>query len=98
MRCTGLMANPLQKLLIMGNHGVMIIGDTVADTFNWLFYFERGAETYIRALQTGQPPWVLPNEIAEKTVCELEGYSEMDTKHLVELKVILDEEGSKYAQ
>ena len=49
----------------MGNHGVMIIGDTVADTFDRLLYFERAAETYIRALQTGQPLRILSDEIAE---------------------------------
>jgi ribulose-5-phosphate 4-epimerase/fuculose-1-phosphate aldolase len=98
VRCASLMADPRQKVLIMGNHGVMIIGETVADTFNRLFYFERAAETYIRALQTGQPLRVLPDDIAEKTARELEEYSELDTKHLTELKAILDEEGSTYAQ
>ena len=97
-RCASLMADSRQKVLIMGNHGVMIIGETVADTFNRLFYFERAAETYIRALQTGQPLRVLPDDIAEKTARELEEYSELDTKHLTELKAILDEEGSTYAQ
>ena len=97
-RYASLMADPRQKVLIMGNHGVMIIGETVADTFNRLFYFERAAETYIRALQTGQPLRVLPDDIAEKTARELEEYSELDTKHLSELKAILDEEGSTYAQ
>ena len=32
----------------MGNHGILVIGDTVADTFNRLYYFERAAETYVR--------------------------------------------------
>lgn len=98
VRCASLMADPRQKVLIMGNHGVMIIGKTVAETFNRLFYFERAAETYIRALQTGQPLRVLPDDIAEKTARELEEYSELDTKHLSELQAILDEEGSTYAQ
>ena len=34
----------------------------------------------------------------KKTARELEEYSELDTKHLAELKAILDEEGSTYAQ
>lgn len=58
----------------MGNHGVLVIGDTVADTFNRLYYFERSAETYIRALQTGQPLRVLSDEVAEKTALELDDY------------------------
>jgi len=83
--------------MIMGNHGVLVLGSTVADTFNRLFYFERAAETYIRALQTGQPLRVLPDEIAAKTAQELDDYPEQADKHLSELKAILDDEGSNYA-
>ncbi len=83
--------------MIMGNHGVLVIGDSVADTFNRLYYFERAAETYIRALQTGQPLRVLSDEIAEKTAQELEEYPEQGDRHMAELKAILDEEGSNYA-
>ena len=36
----------------MGNHGLLILGDSVSDTFNRMYYFERAAETYIKALQT----------------------------------------------
>ena len=96
-RCAGLLTDPKQKVMIMGNHGIMIIGATVAETFNRLYYFERAAETYIRALQTGQPLRVLSDEIAEKTAQELENYPEQDERHLSELKAILDEEGSNYA-
>lgn len=97
-RCAGLLQDPKQKVMIMGNHGIMIIGATVAETFNRLYYFERAAETYIRALQTGQPLRVLSDEIAEKTAQELEDYPEQDERHLSELKSILDEEGSNYAK
>ena len=55
----------------MGNHGVVVIGDTVADTFNRMYYFERAAKTYIHALQTGQPLRVMPHDIAAKTAREL---------------------------
>jgi ribulose-5-phosphate 4-epimerase/fuculose-1-phosphate aldolase len=96
-RCAGLLSDPKQKVMIMGNHGIMIIGSTVAETFNRLYYFERAAETYIRALQTGQPLRVLSDEIAEKTAQELEDYHEQDERHLSELKAILDDEGSNYA-
>ena len=96
-RCAQLFNDPKKKVMIMGNHGVMVIGDTVAETFNRLYYFERAAETYIRALQTGQPLRVLSDEVAEKTAQELEGYPEQDARHLAELKAILDEEGDKYA-
>lgn len=96
-RCAALFTNPKQRVMIMGNHGVLVIGNTVAETFNRMYYFERAAETYIRALQTGQALRVLPDDIAEKTAQELESYPEQDARHLAELKAILDSEASDYA-
>jgi len=97
-RCAQLFDDPKKKVMIMGNHGIMIIGDTVADTFNRMFYFERACMTYLLALQTGKPLRVLSDEVAEKTAQELESYPEQDARHLAELKAILDEEGSSYAK
>ncbi len=96
-RCASMLKNPKVKTMIMGNHGVLVIGRSVADTFNQLYYFERAAETYIRALQTGQPLRVLSDAIAEKTAREWEDYPDSATAHLNELKAILYAEGSDYA-
>jgi ribulose-5-phosphate 4-epimerase/fuculose-1-phosphate aldolase len=96
-RCATLLADPRITTMIMGNHGVLIIGATVADTFNRLTYFERAAETYIRALQTGQALRVLPDAIAEKTALEWEAYPGFAEAHLREIKALLDEESPNYA-
>ncbi|MCZ7676465.1 MAG: class II aldolase and adducin N-terminal domain-containing protein [Roseovarius sp.] len=96
-RCAGMLADPARKVMIMGNHGILVMGDSVADTFNRMYYFERAAETYIRALQTGRPLRVLSDEIAEKTAREIEAYPDQAERHLAELKAILDGEGSDYA-
>jgi len=96
-RCAQLLDDPKKKVMIMGNHGIMIVGDTVADTFNRLYYFERACMTYIMALQTGRPLRVIPDDIAEKTAQELDGYPEQNARHLSELKAVLDDEGSNYA-
>lgn len=96
-RCAALFADPHKKVMVMGNHGVLVIGATVAETFNRMYYFERAAETYIRALQTGLPLRVLDDAIAEKVAIETENYAGFDVNHLNELKAILDEDGSNYA-
>ncbi len=96
-RCASLLSDPEKQVMIMGNHGVLVIGDTVADTFNRLYYFERACETYILALQTGQPLRVLPHDIALKTSQEANDYPGQAERHLNELKAILDTEGSDYA-
>jgi len=97
MRCAGMLQDPKIKVMIMGNHGVLVLGNNVADTFNRLYYFERAAETYIRALQTGQPLRELPHDIAAKTANELDDYPDQTESHFSELKAILDDEGSNYS-
>ena len=97
-RCCQQLSDPNKKVLIMCHHGVMVIGEDVADAFNRLFYFERAAETYIKALWTGQPLNVLSDEVAEKTAMELEDYPGQAERHFAELKAILDREEPDYAQ
>jgi ribulose-5-phosphate 4-epimerase/fuculose-1-phosphate aldolase len=96
-RCAAMLSDPSKKVMIMGNHGVLVLGDSVADAFNRLYYFERAAETYIRALQTGQPLRLIPHEIAEKTALELEDYPGQAGAHLRGIRGILDHENSDYA-
>lgn len=97
-RCVGLFSDPSKRVMIMGNHGVLVIGSGVADAFNRLYYFERAAATYIKALQTGRELRVLSHEIAEKTAREMEDYPGQAERHLSELRAILDQEGDDYAE
>jgi ribulose-5-phosphate 4-epimerase/fuculose-1-phosphate aldolase len=97
-RCAALLADPRVMVMIMGNHGVLVIGRTVAEAFNRLTFFERAAETYIRALQTGRPLRLLPEAVAEKTAREWEDYPGYAEAHLREVRAILDAEGSDYAR
>ena len=96
-RCAQLLQDPKKTIMIMGNHGIMVIGKSVAETFNRMYYFERAAETYIRALQTGQKLRILSDTIAEKTASEVDQYPEQSDRHLAELKEILDSEHSDYS-
>ena len=95
-RCARLLHDPKKRVMIMGNHGLLVVGASVAETFNRLYYFERAAGTYIQALQTGRELRVLSDEVAEKTAQQLEAYPEQDERHFAELKAILDNEGSDY--
>ena len=97
-RCAELLSDPRTKVLIMGNHGVMVIGRTVAEAFERLYYFERAVAVYINALQTGRPLRILSDEIAAKTLKEIEEYPDDSAAiHLSELRKLLDGEGSDYA-
>ena len=95
-RCAAMLDQPSKKVMIMGNHGVLVIGANIADAFNRFYYFERAAETYIKALWTQKPLRILSDIIAEKTASELENYPDQSMIFFDELKAILDEEDPSY--
>ncbi|PZQ95427.1 MAG: hypothetical protein DI533_19100 [Cereibacter sphaeroides] len=95
-RCAAMLKDPNVQVMIMGSHGVLVLGQSVADAFNRLYYFERAAETYIRALQTGRKLRQLSHEIATSVAIEMNDYPEMADRHLADLKAILDEEEPNY--
>ncbi len=94
-RCCKKLQDPATMILLMGNHGIMAIGESVAQTFDRMYYFERACETYVKALWTGQEMRVLSDEIAEKTAWEIENYPN-NAAHLRELREILDREEPEY--
>ena len=95
-RCSRLFDDPRKKVMVMGNHGVLVIGDGVADAFNRLYYFERAAETLVTAYMTGRPLRVLSDEVAEKTAQELDDYPDSAQRHFADCKEILDREEPDY--
>ena len=96
-RCARQFTDPKAKVMVMGNHGVLIIGQTVAETFDRLYYFERACENYVKALWTGKPLRRLSNEVAERVATQMDNYPVASAgRHLEELRAILDEEGSDY--
>jgi ribulose-5-phosphate 4-epimerase/fuculose-1-phosphate aldolase len=101
-RVCSLLTDPKVKILVMGNHGVLAVGDTPAQAFDTLYHFERACRTYLTALSTGQAMRVLDAQTAEKVAQEAAGESTRDgtpacEKHLSELRLLLDAEGSDYA-
>ena len=96
-RCAQLMSDPKVKVLIMGNHGILVIGNSVADAFDRMYYFERACKTYILALQTGKSLRIISDEIAEKVARQIDNFSGDDSNHFNEIKLILGKEGSDYA-
>ncbi len=97
-RCAAMLADPKIQIMIMGNHGILVIGATVAETFNRMYYFERAAETYIKALWTGRPLRTLSDAVASKVADEMDNYPGQADRHLSELKAILDEQEPTYRQ
>ncbi len=86
-----------KKVLLMSNHGVLTTGQTVADAFDELYYFERACETYITALSTQKKLKIVSDEVAEKTAQEWENFStDAGDLHLKAIRSILDKEDPSY--
>jgi len=97
-RVAGLLGKD-KSVLMMGNHGVLVIGASVAEAFDDLYYLERAAKVQILALSTGLAPALIPEAIAGKTCAQWFSYpSEFARLHFDALKGILDEEEPSYRQ
>jgi ribulose-5-phosphate 4-epimerase/fuculose-1-phosphate aldolase len=86
-----------KSVLFLGNHGVLVIGETVAEAFDELFYLEKAAQVQLLALSTGRPLALVPEDVAALACKQWLEYPEIATLHLAELRRMLDEEGSTYA-
>jgi ribulose-5-phosphate 4-epimerase/fuculose-1-phosphate aldolase len=95
-RCAAQLTDPLKRVMIMGNHGILVLGSDVADTFNRMYYFERAAETYIRALQTGQALRYLSDDVAESVAAEMDVYPDQANRFLADIKQMLDHTDPNY--
>jgi ribulose-5-phosphate 4-epimerase/fuculose-1-phosphate aldolase len=96
-RCARLLGDDDIQIMIMGNHGLLVIGETVAEAFDRMYYFERAAMTYIDVLHTGRPLNILSDEIAAKTAAEFRNYgASLAALHFEQLRAVLDDEGSNY--
>ncbi|HIF89765.1 MAG TPA: hypothetical protein EYQ52_08180 [Candidatus Thioglobus sp.] len=84
------------KILLLGNHGVVVTAPSVAQAFDDLYYFERACETLIGAYQTGKKLRVASHEVAEKTAQQWENYGSFANHHFNQLMAILDKEEPDY--
>jgi ribulose-5-phosphate 4-epimerase/fuculose-1-phosphate aldolase len=86
-----------RRVLFLANHGVVVVGDTIAQAFDDFYYLERACQVQILAMQTGQPLNVIPDEMAQTTHDQFAKFSINADLHLEESKRILDEQEPGYA-
>ncbi|MAG97573.1 MAG: aldolase [Alphaproteobacteria bacterium] len=95
-RIAGALGN--KSVMFMAGHGVTVIGDSVAETFDDLYYLERACETQILAQQTGRPLYRIADDVAETTSRQWsQDFTALASMHFAELKRILDREEPDYA-
>jgi ribulose-5-phosphate 4-epimerase/fuculose-1-phosphate aldolase len=87
---------------MMGNHGVLVVGKTLPQAFERLYFFERAAQAQVLALSTGRALRLIPDAIIQKTLAQFGagagvGGRDRAELHFDALKRVLDRSNSDYA-
>ena len=91
-----------KSVLMLSNHGVLVVGDTVAQAFERIYFLERAAQAQILALSTGRALKPIPQDIVHSTVEQfrsgstVEGHDRAEL-HFEALKRMLNRGRSDYA-
>ena len=86
-----------KRVMFLGNHGVVVIADTVAEAFDDLFFLERACQVQVMGMWTGEPLALIPAEVAEETARQFADRADGARVHFAELKAMLDDEEPDYA-
>lgn len=87
-----------KHVLFLAHHGVIVVGPSVAQAFDHLYYLERAAELQVKAMSCNRPLRLVPHDIAKKTVKQFGREREHWARlHLDALRRKLDHEHAEFA-
>jgi ribulose-5-phosphate 4-epimerase/fuculose-1-phosphate aldolase len=91
-----------KSVLMMGNHGVLVVGKTLPQAFERLYFLERAAQAQVLALSTGRALRPIPEAIIQKTLAQFGAGASVGGRdraelHFDALKRVLDRSNSDYA-
>jgi ribulose-5-phosphate 4-epimerase/fuculose-1-phosphate aldolase len=85
-----------KSVLLLANHGVLVVGSSIAAAFDEMYYFERAAQTLLTCYATGKALRIVSDEIASITERQWRDYGQLAIDHLDNVKAILDSEEPAY--
>lgn len=86
-------------VVFMRNHGVMVIGATIAEAWDDLYYLERAAEVQVKAMSTGRRLVPVAPEVAGRVAAQMrEGDPESARLHLESVKRALMRSDPSFAE
>jgi ribulose-5-phosphate 4-epimerase/fuculose-1-phosphate aldolase len=91
-----------KSVLVMRNHGVLVVGATVPQAFERLYFLERAAQAQVLALSTGRTLRLVPEPVVKATAAQFRsggtvGGRERADLHFDALKRMLDRTAPEYA-
>ena len=85
-----------RSVLFLANHGVIVVGKTVAEAFDELYYLEKASQLQVLALSTRRELELIPNETAAMVCKQWLEYPSAAEYHLAALTEILDQESCDF--
>jgi ribulose-5-phosphate 4-epimerase/fuculose-1-phosphate aldolase len=91
-----------KSVLMMRNHGVLVVGDNVPQAFERLYFLERAAMAQVLALSTGRALRPVPDDVVRATAAQFKSGSTVGgwdraQLHFEALKRMLDRTSPDYA-
>jgi ribulose-5-phosphate 4-epimerase/fuculose-1-phosphate aldolase len=88
-----------KRVMFLANHGVVVVGKSVAEAFDLMYYLERACRLQVLALSTGRKLRPISDKVARATYdLLLEQNTVYAGAHFGALKRILDREEPDYAR
>lgn len=85
-----------KSVLFLTNHGVIVVGNSVAEAFDELYYLEKAAQLQVLALSTGRELSIIEDEIAALVCKQWLEYPKSAEHHFAALIEILDQQSPEY--
>ena len=90
-----------KHVLMLGNHGVLVLGDTVPQAFERLYFLERASQAQVLACSTGRALTPIPEEVVRATAAPFSSGAQVCGRdradmHFDALKRMLDRTQSDY--
>ena len=85
------------NVLMMRNHGPLVVGPTVAAAFDRLYYLEQTCERQLIAMSAQRPLQHVSEAIAHGLACQVPVFDAYADKHLTAIKRVLDREEPEYS-
>ena len=87
-----------RSVLMMGNHGVTVVGPSVSVAFNQLYFFERMCMYQVLAMSTGRPVRRMPEEVIRRFAGPIDSPLLQVEEHFVAMKRLLDRKEPDYRE
>jgi len=85
-----------KRVLFCGNHGVIVVGRSVAEAFDDLYFLERACEAQVLAMSTGRRLRHVADDVAKSTFGNYD-MAPFARQHFDALKRLLDRDEPAYA-